>query len=723
MNNEIFALDIGTRKVMGIIARREGDCLEILDVETIEHPTRAMFDGQIHSIEEVSKTVKKIKDNLEKRLNKKLTQVGVAVAGRNLLTYRNRVTKEFSQEQDIEQGLVRDLELEAVDKIISESGNKLAQFYCVGYSPVYYELDGQRISNLVGHRAKTIATEIIVTLLPRVTLDSMSAVLKSVGLQLLNITLEPISAIDAIIPVDMRKLNILLVDIGAGTSDLALTKEGVVFAYGMVPEAGDEITERISEILLADFSSAERIKRSLQTVKAIEYEDIWGRRKSFNLQNLKQGLIPSVKRLAKAITRVALDLNGGIPQAIVLVGGGSLTFNLIAELSESFGISLDSVGIRLPQAIKEIKDRTGKLTGPEAVTPIGIALMTAKASGLCFIDVEINAKRLKMLDFHQKKDVMGALTLSGIDERKLYPRPGLALSFEVNQELKIAKGTLGQPAKVLLNGNPVSSLSDKIEHGDKVEVQEAIPGQDASVQIKDLVDLNPIVVVFNGETLEIMPAVIMNGEIVGLDTLVPDRANIQTNAPEIKDALKSKGVNLDNLAEKQILVNINSNPKVLTQRNFTLRLNGAMANLNTDLSNHDAIEFLGNVPTFYRIKDVIEIPSAFEQIRINVDGRDVDIRIEPMQIFMNGRQVGPEEVLIDGADIQVYPLKERWILLSEIFRYIDVDPQRVLGKSMKILVNDAPAGFTTPLFEGSRVKIIFENRGRSNEDITYGAPA
>jgi hypothetical protein len=549
----------------------------------------------------------------------------------------------------------------------------------------------------------------------------MSAVLKNVGLQLLNITLEPISAIDAIIPADMRKLNILLVDIGAGTSDLALTKEGVVFAYGMVPEAGDEITERISEILLADFSSAERIKRSLQTAKAVEYEDIWGRRKSFNLQNLKQGLIPSVKRLAKAITRVALDLNGGIPQAIVLVGGGSLTFNLIPELSDSFGISLDSIGIRLPAAIKEIKDTTGKLTGPEAVTPIGIALMTAGASGLRFIDIEVNAKKLKMLDFYQKKDVMGALTLSGIDERKLYPHPGLALSFEVNQELKIIKGTLGQPAKVSLNGNLVSSLSDKIEHGDKIEVQEAIPGQDASAQIKDLIEINPVAVVFNGETLEIIPAVIMNGEIVGSDTLVPDRANIQTNNLTIKDVLRYKGVNLNNLAEKQILVNINNNPKVLTQRNFTLRLNGSLAGLNTELKNQDTIEFSESIPTFYRIKDVIEIPAAFEQIRINVDGRDIDIRIEPMQIFMNGRQVGPEEILIDGADIQIYPLKERWILLSEIFRYIEVDPQRVLGKSMKILVNDAPAGFTTPLFEGSRVRIIFENRERSNEDITYGA--
>lgn len=710
MNDEIFALDIGTRKVMGIIARKCGDFLEILDAETIEHPTRAMFDAQIHSIEEVAKTVRKIKEKLEKRLNKRLTQVGVAVAGRNLVTYKNRVMKEFSQEQDIDQGLVRDLELEAVDRMISESGSKLSQFYCVGYSPVYYELDGQRISNLIGHRAKTIATEIIVTLLPRFTLDSMFAVLKNVGLELLNITLEPISAINAIIPPDMRKLNILLLDIGAGTSDLALTKDGVVFAYGMVPEAGDEITERISEILLADFSSAERIKRSLQSAKAIEYEDIWGRRKGFNPQSLKQGLIPSVKRLAKSITKVALDLNGGTPQAIVLVGGGSLTFNLIAELSESFGISSDKIGIRLPAAIKEIKDTTGKLTGPEAVTPIGIALMTAGASGLRFIDIEVNTKKLKMLDFYQKKDIMGALTLSGIDERKLYPHPGLALSLEVNQELKIIKGTLGQPAKVLLNGKPVASLSDKIEHGDKIEVREAIPGQDASVQVKDLLDLNPVAVVFNAETLAVLSPVIMNGEIVGPDTLVPDRANIQTNNLTIKDVLKYKGVNLNNLVEKQILVNINNNPKVLTQRNFTLRLNGSLANLNTELKNQDTLEFSESIPTFYRIKDVIEIPAAFEQIRINVDGRDIDIRIEPMQIFMNGRQVGPEEILIDGADIQIYPLKERWILLSEIFRYIDVDPQRVLGKSMKILVNDAPAGFTTPLFEGSRVRIIFQNR-------------
>ena len=66
MKEEIFALDIGTRKVMGIVARRGEDCLEILDVEMMEHPSRPMFDGQIHSIDEVAKTVKKIKEKLNK---------------------------------------------------------------------------------------------------------------------------------------------------------------------------------------------------------------------------------------------------------------------------------------------------------------------------------------------------------------------------------------------------------------------------------------------------------------------------------------------------------------------------------------------------------------------------------------------------------------------------------------------------------------------------------
>lgn len=710
MSKEIFALDIGTRKVMGIVARKHEDHLQILDVEVIEHPSRPMFDGQIHSIDEVVKTVKTIKDNLESRLNKKLEQVGVAVAGRNLVTYKSKVIKEFSSYEEVTQEAVRNLELEAVDRIVSDSGRNLSQFYCVGYSPIYYELDGGRISTLIGHRAKSITTEVIVTFLPRVILDSMFTVLKKSKLELTNITLEPISAINAIIPLEMRNLNILLVDIGAGTSDLALTRDGVVFAYGMVPEAGDEITECISEILLVDFSTAERIKRSLEKVVEIEYEDIWSRRRKIDVQSLKQGLSSRVKKLAESIVKLALELNGGVPQAVVAVGGGSLTFNLTKELAISFGLSPEKAGIRLPRAIKGIKDTTGRLKGPEAVTPLGIALMTADSSGLRFIDIEVNGKKLMMLDFQQKKDIMGALTLTDIKDKKLYPRPGLALSVEVNSELKIIKGTLGQSAKVLLNDRPVSSLSDKIEDGDKLEFQEAIDGEDASIIIKDLVGISPVEIIFNQENCEVTPPVIMNGRVVGLDTPVVDRANIKTGGLNLSGVLEFKGLSQESLSERQILVNINGVPKILTQRNFSLRLNGKAASLDTEIKPKDVIEFYPDIPTYYKISDVVEVPQGQSQIRINVDGQDIDVTIEPIQIFMNGRQVKPEEFLIDGADIKVYYLKERRILLSEIFRYIDVDPQKVVGKTIKIWVNDTPAGFTTPLFEGSRVRILFEDR-------------
>ncbi len=488
MKEEIFALDIGTRKVMGIVARRGEDCLEILDVEMMEHPSRPMFDGQIHSIDEVAKTVKKIKEKLESRLGKKLDKAGVAVAGRNLLTYRSTALRDFVQAEEVTMELIRTLELEAVDKISCDSGKDLSEFYCVGYSPVYYQLDNNRISSPVGHRAKSVAIEVIVTFLPRIVLDSIFAVLRKARIEAINLTLEPISAMNAIIPVEMRRLNIILVDIGAGTSDIAISRDGVVFAYGMVPEAGDEITEAISHQLLVDFSTAEKIKRALDTSDQVEYEDIWSRKHRINTKDAKFILSASVKNLASAIAKTGLELNGSAPSAIVLVGGGALTSNLIDALALSFNIASDKIGIRLPAMISALKDSSKKLIGPEAVTPIGIAMMTDKSEGLRFIEVEVNKEKVVLLDFAQKKDRLGALTFSGaLNGKRLYPRPGLALTVKLNSELKIIKGTFGSQAKISLNGSPVSSLSEKINHGDKIEFEQALNGQDARATVKDIV--------------------------------------------------------------------------------------------------------------------------------------------------------------------------------------------------------------------------------------------
>lgn len=712
MNADIFALDIGTRKVMGLIARQVDGRLEIVDVETVEHPSRPMYDGMIHNIDEVVSIVKQIKNALESRINKKLDKVGVAVAGRNLVTFVSKAEKDLMSEQEITASIIRDLELEAVDKISAQSHQKLSNLHCVGYSPVYYELDGTRVLNLMGHKGRKAGLEVIVTFLPRMVLESMFTVLERAGLELINITLEPIAAINAIVPEDMRHLNLLLVDVGAGTSDLAITKDSLVFAYGMVPEAGDEISEAICQALLTDFSTAERIKRSLEALEEIEYEDIWGKKHSTTASRVKETLLPRVESLAANIAKRARELNPDAPlHAVIGVGGGSLTYRLMPQLASSLNLDNNRVGIRLPKAVKNIQDKTGKLTGPESVTPLGIAMMTARAKGLKFIELTVNNKKIRMLDFYQKKDILGALILSGIDNKKLHARPGMALTVKVNGELRMIRGTLGEGAKVALNGEPVSSLSNKITRGDSITFEEAVDGVDAHAAIRDVVKQVSLDVIFNGEALKIDPPVLMNEQEVSLDALVADRAVIQAlESLKIRDLLKYKGVDLDILQEKQLIFAVNDAPQAMTARNFSLTLNGETADLNRTVRQDDVVEFALCRMVLYRVKDVADIPPTCGKISVSVDGEQVNINIEPVQIFMNGRRVGPDDFLVDGADIKIYYVKQPHALLSEIFRYIQIDPQRGRGKAIKILVDDMPAGFTTPLKDGSRVKILFEER-------------
>ena len=71
-----------------------------------------------------------------------------------------------------------------------------------------------------------------------------------------------------------RLLNIALVDIGAGTSDISVTRDGSIIAYGMIPLAGDEITELIVQSYLVDFNTAEQIKLSSGMEDQVTYKDI-----------------------------------------------------------------------------------------------------------------------------------------------------------------------------------------------------------------------------------------------------------------------------------------------------------------------------------------------------------------------------------------------------------------------------------------------------------------
>ena len=259
----IFSLDIGTRSVIGTVGIVKEKKFVVLAESYIEHQERAMIDGQIHDISLVANAVTYVKNQLEKKLNFELKDVAIAAAGRFLRTVTVKADIDIEPEKEIDKETIRSLELTSVKKA-EERVNKQTEgkLYCVGYSVKSYYLNGFVISNLLSHKGESVSAEVIATFLPRGVVDSLYSVMDKVGLNVVSLTLEPIAAMEAAIPKNLRLLNLVLVDIGAGTSDIAISSKDTISAYGMVPLAGDEATEAIAQAFLVDFNTAERIKRN-----------------------------------------------------------------------------------------------------------------------------------------------------------------------------------------------------------------------------------------------------------------------------------------------------------------------------------------------------------------------------------------------------------------------------------------------------------------------------
>ncbi len=708
----VFALDIGTRKVVGMVAERCGDILRIIDAELVEHKARNMLDGQIHNIGEVAKIVMQIKATIEKRLSVSLRQVGVAVAGRALKTVRARIVRKIFLDEEITEESVRNLELEAVSSVLRDASHDMGEgyYYCVGYSVVYYELDGSPISSLTGHFGRSMAVEVIATFLPRVVLDSMLSVLRRAGLEITNLTLEPIAAMNVIIPQDIRCLNLLLLDIGAGTSDVALTKDGNVFAYGMVSEAGDEITEMICEKFILDFNTAETVKRALTRQARVCFKDILGRSHDLDSKEVIEAVRPRVRQLVDAITGYVKEINQRVPHAVILVGGGSLTPLFEKELAKSFPMDEANIGIRLPDMVQGIEDTTGKIKGPEMVTPLGICVMAARSTGLKFIELSVNDRCVHVLDMQQSLDVFSALVAAGVDKMRLFGKIGSAVCFEVNGRLTVIKGKVGKPARIMLNGEK-AELTTKIGNNDRISFEEAEDGEDARAKVGDIIPEQALQCAVNGRTIEVRPKLLMNGFPAEAAMDLCDRAVIEySQSVRAAEVLQAAGIDVAALQEREIVVRVNKEPRVLSQSNFLLKIDEKKATAQSLVEQGSVIEFEANKTAFYKVRDVVDMPLAGKSVEIVLNGQSHVIQGSPGKIFMNGRLVDPDEFLIDRAEILTRPGENLPPTVSQVLEYLSFAPEEQKGKLLKISVNGQPGGFTTQLSDGTEITISFVER-------------
>ena len=246
----VFGLDIGTRNVVGTLGYRQGETFVVIAQEIKEHQTRAMVDGQIHDINRVAATISGIRQSLQEKTGITLDEVCIAAAGRVLKTMNVHVDLDFDTERSVTREDMNTLVSMGVDNAFAEFQEKndtQMQFYCVGHSVVKYYINGLWMSQPEHHKAKSLGADIIATFLPDDVVDGLYSAVELAGLKVANLTLEPIAAIRVAIPEKFRLLNIAMVDVGAGTSDISITDEGSVIAFGMLPYAGDSLTELLAD--------------------------------------------------------------------------------------------------------------------------------------------------------------------------------------------------------------------------------------------------------------------------------------------------------------------------------------------------------------------------------------------------------------------------------------------------------------------------------------------
>ncbi|MEK4246377.1 pilus assembly protein PilM [Psychrobacillus sp. FSL K6-2684] len=708
MSSTLFALDIGTRSVVGIILEQRNETFHVVDILVEEHKDRAMMDGQIHNVLKVAEVIQSIKEKLEAK-HGPLEKVSVAAAGRALKTEQAEIKMNIKNRPIFSEEDVSRLELSAVQQaqnalVQPDNGNQSSHYYCVGYSVLYYKLDGEEIGSLVDQQGEEASIEVIATFLPRVVVESLISALKRANLEMEALTLEPIAAINVLIPTSMRRLNVALVDIGAGTSDIAITDFGTVVAYGMVPYAGDEITEALSDHYLLDFPLAEKAKRAINTNDYIQVQDILGFEQDIPKEEVIEALKPTITELATEISKEILRLNNNrSPKAVMLVGGGSLTPTITTSLEQALNLPANRVAVRGIDAIQDLTKEEHIPITPELVTPIGIAI-AAKKSPIQYMSVKVNGQVVRLFEL-KEMTVGDALLAANISTRKLYGKPGAALSIQLNNQTLHIPGEHGQAALIMVNGMEANTKTI-IKNKDTIELLEGKDGNPGVATVRDLLDEASVqTVTFQGVMYIVEPKIYINGASSTIDTPLKERDKVTVETVQTVEMFLHI-INKESYIEKlnPYTVTINDKNHYMPVLSPNLLINGMKGKLQSSIQDNDVIVINTlEYPTLEKLAEILNKKLSIRTV--------VTFQSEKVELFKELAVVSMGELTLQGSDAIPNNAKIVWEeandsswIFQDVFRFTEWTlPEN--ATSFQILRNGQPSRFDEEIFGGDQLEI------------------
>lgn len=738
-NRFVFGLDIGTRNVVGTVGYKDGRDFYVAAQYSQEHETRAMLDGQIHDIGRVAGTIAQVKAELERQSETELTEVCIAAAGRVLKTVNTTVEYEFPEETVVTQEHIHTLDLIGVDqaqRILKEKNDTKYKFYCVGYSVIKYYINDEIFSNLEGHKAEKISEDVIVTFLPEDVVDGLYSAVGQAGLSVANLTLEPIAAINVAIPEAFRMLNIALVDVGAGTSDISITRDGSIIAYGMIPYAGDELTELIVHHYLVDFNMAEHIKLASSTDEEIEYTDIMCIQHTIKAEEVWELLADTVDRITTEVADKIRELNGNkTVSATFVVGGGGKIHGFTEMLADKLEIPRERVALRGEEVLQEVHFAQEEIKkDPLIVTPVGICLnyYTQKNN---FIMVHFNGERIKLYD-NGHLTIVDAALHAGFPNELLFPRRGKGITFTVNGRQRVVRGEAGESAVVKVDGRVVS-INTPLTPNSEITIEASTVGGEAACTIEQLEEYTSSTIDFmvNGKTITCPKFVEVNGSLEPPAYRIQDGDVIENRSfytvgqlaefmdvqidPQSEIILNGRPADRESLVYENFEVEWNAETHVSPEYHEVPRERAGYSEAPSVQAPVAGAEYRETASTEAGYQELSAVqpeqPREYRQAGSPGAGYQEPPAVQPEQ-HQEPRQEAPAApkplirkdivVTANGRSITLSG-KEDYVFV-DIFDYIDFDLSAGGGRAIVTLVNGQDAQYTQILADGDKIEIYWK---------------
>tara|TARA_A100001011_G_scaffold308436_1_gene324066 strand:+ start:6797 stop:8101 length:1305 start_codon:yes stop_codon:yes gene_type:complete len=330
--NFSVGLDIGTTKIVALVGKKnEFKKVEILGIG--KSKSLGVHRGVVNNITQTIQSIQEAVDNANSNSGLTIKDVVVGIAGQHIrsIQHSDYITRENPESVINEEDIQR--LIQQVYKLVMLPGEEI-----IHVLPQEYKVDGQsEIKEPIGMHGCRLEANFHVVVGQVTSIKNIGRCIKSAGLTMASITLEPLASSEAVLSFEEKEAGVALIDIGGGTTDLAIFKDGIIRHTAVIPYGGNVITEDIkegcsiiekkAELLKIKFGSAwpgENRDTEIVSIPGLEGRDP----KEISLKTLSK-IINA--RVVEIIEQVFLEIKnyGHMDQkkkliaGIVLTGGGS----------------------------------------------------------------------------------------------------------------------------------------------------------------------------------------------------------------------------------------------------------------------------------------------------------------------------------------------------------------------------------------------------------------